>query len=221
MDGRHVSRRFRIRSQATPWGHTLSMVLGCPSPGVPLGPSRVQRHPPPPPPDVRCIRLKDVSKIGRTKAIAWGSAAGTLSPYHPGSAPGLSDPVPCLNFLGFPAPQARSPGEGRGRYPGTTRRSQDPTGIERPPASEGQARALLPWAHTAPPQPRPPLHLSCGSCASPSRVAVSLRPPSSLLRQSPLHLRRTASAARARPPPPPIGWPRHAPGHGDDTHWEP
>lgn len=68
----------------------------------PGGASRAQRSAETFPGDVRCIRPKGVSRIGRARAITQGSAAGSPALHHPGSALGLSGPAPCLSFLRYP-----------------------------------------------------------------------------------------------------------------------
>lgn len=202
-----------------PWGPALSMGLGCPPPGVPPGPSGVQR------PSPRTSRA-----LGRKKGVRSAgpgpSSERVPRDHRPPITPAVrgASPAPPLASVssGFPTPQARSPhGVSRAVTLGRRGGAKTPRQSRGGAAPEGRARALLPRALAAPPQPRPPRHLSCGSCASPSRAAASPRPPSSLLPQSPLRLRRTASAARACPPPLPIGWTRPASGSSDDTHWTP
>lgn len=151
---------------------------------------------------------------GQGHATARSNAVGSPVAHHPPQSAGPPWPRPSLSVLrlpSFPAPEAPSLNRaGRGRYPG--RGAKTPRESGGGAAPEGRARALLPQARAAPPQPRPPRHLSCDSCASPSREAASPRPPSSLLLQRLLRLRRTAFATRTRPPLPPIGWARRAPG---------
>ena len=203
-----------------PWGPALSMGLGCPPPGVPPGPSGVQR--PSPRTSSALGRTKGVSQIGRARDIPEGVPRDHRPPTTP-TVRGASPAPPLASVSsGFPTPQARSPhGVSRAVTLGLRGGAKTPRQSSGGAAPKGRARALLPRALAAPPQPRPLRHLSCGSCASPSRAAASPRPPSSLLPQSPLRLRRTASAARACPPLLPIGWARPAPGSGDDSHWAP
>lgn len=126
-------------------------------------------------------------------------------PLPPREHPGTPRPRPLPQFprnsplLRLAAPTGWAGAVTRGRRGGARTPRESSGGA----ALEGQARALLLRALAAPSQPRPPRHLSCGSCASPSRAAASLRPPSSLLPQSPLRLRRTASA---RPPTAAVDW---------------
>ena len=107
------------------------MMLRCPPQRVPPGTRGVAQ---PFPQDFWCISPNEnVSQTGRARAIAWGSASGSPSPPATPGAPWNSPATPLASVSSeFPSPEARSPhGVGRGRYPGTTRRSQDPTGIER------------------------------------------------------------------------------------------
>lgn len=188
VGGRRGSRsRLCIRGRGAPRGHTLSMGLGCPPPEMdPQGQRGAETFPG----EVRCIRPKGVSPVRRATAIAGRKAAGSPAPPRAPAArwasPARSQPV----SSGFPAPEAPSLNRA-GRAVTGRMRSQDPTGIGRRRRARGRARALLPLPQTrvAPPQPGPPRHLSCGSCASPSRGAASPRPPSSLLRQRLLRLR--------------------------------
>lgn len=73
------------------------------------------------PRDIRCIRPKSVSPIGRARTIAQSSAVGSPapSPRPPRSALGFPDPIPASVSSGFLAPEAQSlHWAGRGRYPG-------------------------------------------------------------------------------------------------------
>lgn len=212
VGGRSGSRSgLCIRGRGIPWGHTLrSMDFGCSPPEMDPQDQRVQRFPG----EVRCIRPKGVGPVRGARAIAWRNTVGSPAPPRPPrprNALGLPGPGPA-GFLRLPGSRGSEPPQGGpGPLPGMMR-SQDPTGIGRRRRARGRARALLPQTRAAPPQPGPPWHLSCGSCASPSRGAASPRPPSSLLRQRLLRPRRPASAARTRPALPPIGGARLAPG---------
>lgn len=103
--------------------------VGVSFPGVPPGPSGVQRRSP-------------GTSGASGQHVSAGSAGPRPSPegvqrdhrpFTPRAARWVS-PVPPLASVssGIPAPEVRSPhGVGPGRYPGKTRRSQDPTGIGR------------------------------------------------------------------------------------------
>lgn len=204
-----------IRGRGKPWGHTLrSMAFGCSHPEID---PQDQRGAEEFPGEVRCTRPGGVSPVRRTRAIAWRNAVGSPAPpRRPATRWASLAPAPPVSSR-FPLPGSRGskpPRGGPGPLPGRMR-SQDPTGIGRRRRARGRARALLPQTRAAPPQPGPLWHLSCGSCASPSRGAASPRPPSSLLRQRLLRPRRPASAARTRPARPPIGGARS----GGDSHW--
>lgn len=193
--------------------------VGVSFPGCPLGPAECR--------DVPRGRQVHQAKMCQPDRQGHGHHPGECSGITGLSPPGqraaslrprpLPQFPPASPLLRFAAPTGRARAVTLRRRGGAKTPRESGGGA----ASEGRARAPLPRARAAPPQPRPPRHLSCGSCASPSRAAASLRPPSSLLPQSPLRLHRTAYAARARPPPPLIGSVRLAPGPGDDAHWAP
>ena len=77
--------------------------------------------------------------MGRARAVTRGSAAESRALYPPPAARRVSPGPPLASVSsGIPAPEVRSPhGAGPGRYPGKTRRSQDPTGIGRRRCARG------------------------------------------------------------------------------------
>lgn len=147
-----------------------------------------ERPPPPRPESAEFPRASCAS--GKRHPHALGRCCSSSVP-HPSR--------PCLSFPRSQPVECAAPGWADAATPGTTCRTQDSAGGRRPwrhvPRGELEPCFL---ARAAPPQSRPQLHLSFGSCASPSRAAASPRPPSSLLPQRPFRLRRTAG--RLRPP---------------------
>ena len=159
--------------------------------------------------------LRTSGALARTKmsvrpAGSGPSPEGVPRDYHPPATPGApwnSPATPLASVSSeFPSPEARSPhGVGRGRYPRTTRRSQDPTGIERrrrargassSPASAGP-RGPVP----APTPAAPELRLMRFSQPGGSFSSSAIFPPAAEPAPPPPH-----RLCRPRPPTAAVDW---------------
>lgn len=144
--------------------------------------------------------LRTSGALGRTKmsvrsAGPGPSPEGVPRDHHPPATPGApwnSPATPLASVSsGFPSPQARSPNRvGRGRYPGTTRRSQDPTGTERRCRARGTSSSPASAGPRGPvPAPTP---------AAPELRLIRFSQPGGSFSSSAIF----PPAAEAAPPPP-------------------
>lgn len=191
------------RGRATPWGHALSMGLGCPSPGVPPGPSGVQKRSP-------GTSGPSGQKVSAGSAGPAPSPRGVQGDHQPFTTPAARwvSPAPPLASVssGIPAAEVRSPhGAGPGRYPGKTRRSQDPTGIGRRRrargASSSPASAGPRGPAPAPTPAAPELRLMRFSQPGGSFSSSAIFPPAAAPAPPPPH-----RLCRPRPPTAAADW---------------